>query len=150
MKIFLWALLTLFVVGCSSESSQEKKQEAVQVAEVKAPAVVAVKEVKIEKKVEKIATKEVKKEVLTPKVEVATSNAVYQRCKSCHGEHAENQAMNQSKIIAGWSAEKIAKALNGYKDGSYGGKLKGLMKAQVAALSAKDIQSVAHYISTMK
>ena len=45
--------------------------------------------------------------------------------------------MTKSEIVA---------ALNGYKDGSYGGPMKGLMKGQVAKLSAADIQAIADKI----
>ncbi len=39
--------------------------------------------------------------------------------------------------------DEIVKALKGYKDGSYGGAMKGVMKGQVAKLSDKDIEEIA-------
>jgi len=45
------------------------------------------------------------------------------------------------------SKEDIIKALKGYKDGSYGGAMKGVMKGQVAKLSDKDIEEIAEKIS---
>jgi cytochrome c553 len=36
--------------------------------------------------------------------------------------------------------------MKGYKDGSYGGAMKGLMKGQVAALSDADIEAIAQKI----
>ena len=53
-------------------------------------------------------------------------------------------------MIAGWDAEKVEKALHGYKDGSYGGAMKGVMKGQVAGLSDADIKALAAYISGLK
>jgi cytochrome c-type protein NapB len=44
------------------------------------------------------------------------------------------------------SKEDIVKALKGYKDGSYGGAMKGIMKGQVAKLSDADIESMASEI----
>jgi cytochrome c553 len=42
--------------------------------------------------------------------------------------------------------EDFVAALKGYKDGSYGGKLKGLMKGQVMRLSEDDMQALADKI----
>ena len=39
------------------------------------------------------------------------------------------------------SADEIAKSLRGYKDGTYGGKMKGLMKGQVAKYSDADLEA---------
>jgi cytochrome c553 len=70
-------------------------------------------------------------------------------CASCHGANAEKSALGKSQVIQGWSAEKIVKALKGYKDGTYGGPMKGLMKGQVARLSDADIEDLAQQISKM-
>jgi cytochrome c553 len=75
---------------------------------------------------------------------------LFAKCTSCHGAKAEKKALNKSQIIAGWDAAKIEKALKGYKDGSYGGAMKGVMKGQVAALSDEDIKALADYIATLK
>ena len=72
------------------------------------------------------------------------------RCVSCHGKKGEKKAMNASAAIGGWKAVKTAKALVGYKDGTYGGKLKNLMKGQASKLSCDDVSKVARYISTLK
>ena len=58
--------------------------------------------------------------------------------------------MNKSQVIAGWDAAKTEAALHGYKDGSYGGPMKGLMKGQVASLSDADIKAVSAYIAGLK
>ncbi len=39
------------------------------------------------------------------------------------------------------SVEKTVAAMNGYKDGSYGGPMKGVMKGQVAKYSDADLSS---------
>jgi cytochrome c553 len=70
-------------------------------------------------------------------------------CASCHGANAEKSALGKSQVIQGWSVEKTVEALKGYKDGSYGGAMKGLMKGQVARLSDADIQDLAQQISKM-
>jgi len=76
---------------------------------------------------------------------VAMADA-FKKCVSCHGAHGEKKALNKSKIISDMSKADIVAALNGYKDGSYGGPMKGLMKGQVASLSAADIKAIAEKI----
>ena len=71
---------------------------------------------------------------------------VYAKCAGCHGANGEKAALNKSKIISDMSKADIVAALNGYKDGSYGGPMKGLMKGQVAALSAADITAISEKI----
>lgn len=75
---------------------------------------------------------------------------LFKKCASCHGATAEKAALNKSQIIKGWDAAKTEAALKGYKDGSYGGAMKGLMKGQVGAYSDADIAAVAAYIATLK
>jgi len=67
-------------------------------------------------------------------------------CVGCHGANFEKKAMGQSKVVKEMSKEDIVKALKGYKDGSYGAAMKGLMKGQVASLSDADIASIADAI----
>jgi cytochrome c-type protein NapB len=67
-------------------------------------------------------------------------------CVGCHGASFEKKAMNVSKVVKDMSKEDIVKALKGYKDGSYGGAMKGLMKGQVASLSDADMASIADSI----
>lgn len=77
----------------------------------------------------------------------ADGASLYKACASCHGASAEKAALGKSQIIKGWEATKIETALKGYKDGSYGGAMKGVMKGQVARLSDDDIKALADYIS---
>lgn len=80
----------------------------------------------------------------------ADGAALYKKCSACHGMNAEKKALGKSQVIQGWPADKIVSALKGYKDGSYGGAMKGLMKGQVASYSDADIEAVAGYISGLK
>ncbi len=91
---------------------------------------------------------DVKKDV-TNEVDNKKGELLFAKCKACHGVNGELKALNQSQIIKGWSVEKTIKALKGYKDGSYGGKMKGVMKGQVSSLSDKEIEAVAKYISNL-
>lgn len=80
----------------------------------------------------------------------ADGAALYNKCMGCHGKTAEKVALGKSKIIANMSEDELNIALKGYKDGTYGGVMKGLMKGQVAKLSEDDIKSLATYISSFK
>ncbi len=64
-------------------------------------------------------------------------------CASCHGADFEKKAMNVSKIVKDLTKEEIVTALKGYKDGSYGGAMKALMKGQVAKLDDAAIEAIA-------
>ena len=136
-KIILIATLLVFV-GCSSD---EKKETTKKVVETKEEAIKAIEEKVIEKKIEQ-----------KPKTVVkATKNGeeLYKACAACHGTHGEKAALGKSKIIKGWEASKTETALNGYKDGTYGGAMKGLMKGQAGFLSAEEIKTVSKYISKL-
>ena len=64
-------------------------------------------------------------------------------CKGCHGANFEKAALGKSKIVSEMSKEDIVKALKGYKDGTYGGAMKGMMKGQVAKLDDAAIEAMA-------
>ena len=68
-------------------------------------------------------------------------------CTGCHGTDFEKKAMGASKIVKDMKQEDIVKALTGYKDGSYGGDKKMMMKGQVAKLSEADIKEIATAIA---
>jgi len=75
----------------------------------------------------------------------ATSTAA---CIGCHGQSFEKKAMGASKIVKDLSKEDIVKALKGYKDGTYGGAMKAMMKGQVASLSDADMEAMADSIKS--
>ena len=80
----------------------------------------------------------------------ADGAALYNKCAGCHGANGEKVALGKSKIINELSKEDLVSSLKGYKDGSYGGSMKTLMKSQVAKLDDAQIDSLASYISTLK
>jgi cytochrome c-type protein NapB len=67
-------------------------------------------------------------------------------CVGCHGTNFEKHAMGKSKVVKDMSKADIVAALKGYKDGSYGGAMKGIMKGQVTSLSDADMQAIADSI----
>ena len=76
-----------------------------------------------------------------PAKEVSTA-----ACAGCHGANFEKSAMGKSKIVKDLSKADIEKALKGYKDGSYGGAMKGIMKGQASKLSEDDIKAIAEKV----
>jgi len=70
----------------------------------------------------------------------------YAKCVACHGANGEKVAMGKSKVMSEMTKAEIITALKGYKDGSYGGPMKGLMKGQVMPLSDADIEAIANKI----
>ena len=77
---------------------------------------------------------------------MADGGALYKKCAGCHGQTGEKVALGKSKVIKDMSKADVATAMKGYKDGTYGGPMKGLMKGQVAKLSDADIKAIADHI----
>jgi len=73
--------------------------------------------------------------------------ALYKKCAGCHGAKGEKKALGKSKVISAMSKADLITAIKGYKDGSYGGPMKGLMKGQVAALDDAKIELLATFIA---
>jgi len=67
-------------------------------------------------------------------------------CASCHGADFSKAALGKSKNVAAMTHAEIATALKGYKAGTYGGPMKGLMKGQVAKYSDADLDAFAQTI----
>lgn len=80
----------------------------------------------------------------------ADGASLYKTCATCHGSKAEKSALNKSQVIAGWSSENTIAALNGYKDGTYGGSMRSTMNTQVKNLDEASITALAKYIETLK
>lgn len=160
-------VLALFTACTSEEKKEEAKEEPTKlenkIADVKddmvSKANALKEEITAKTDVVKEKAQELQKEVekkvetITKQVEVAAKKPVinpqslYVSCSACHGQNGEKQALGKSQIIKGWDADKIEAALNGYKDGSYGGAMKGVMKGQVASKTSEEIKALAKYIS---
>ena len=84
---------------------------------------------------------------------LATANADVNlgACYGCHGKNFEKKALGKSKIVSDMNATAVATALIGYKDGSYGGPMKGLMKGQVIKYSNDELNtSISSILNTQK
>lgn len=67
-------------------------------------------------------------------------------CHACHGANFEKAALGKSKIVADLPHAEIATALKGYKAGTFGGPMKGVMKGQVAKYSDEELEAFAQTI----
>jgi cytochrome c553 len=67
-------------------------------------------------------------------------------CVGCHGSNWEKVALGKSKVVKDMNVTEIETALLGYKDGTYGGTLAGVMKGQVAKYDATQIKEIAKLI----
>lgn len=67
-------------------------------------------------------------------------------CHACHGANFEKAALGKSKIVKDMTHAEIATALKGYKAGTFGGPMKGVMKGQVAKYSDADLEAFAQTI----
>ena len=83
---------------------------------------------------------------LVAALNAADGAALFKKCAACHGAHGEKHALGKSKVIHSMSPAEIETAIEGYKAGTYGGAMKGLMKGQVAALTPEQIKAIAEYI----
>lgn len=72
-----------------------------------------------------------------------TAGVIAGKCVGCHGGDWSKKAMGKSKVVANMTHADIATALKGYKAGTYGGPMKGLMKGQVASYSNADLDAFA-------
>lgn len=138
------SLALLLLSACSGMPAEEQKTETV--VQHKLDAVVEAK-----KSVEaiNIKTEEVKV-AIAKEIEPLSGSILYtSKCASCHGNSAQKSALNSSLPIAGWDSQKTQDALNGYKAGTYGGKMKAIMQGQSRPLSDTEIKLIAEYIAVL-
>jgi cytochrome c-type protein NapB len=92
-----------------------------------------------------------KKTIITLAAVAVASTSVFAAgtaaCKGCHGQKFEKKAMGKSKVVKDMSKDEIVAALKGYKNGSYGGSMKGLMAGQVKSFDDAAIEAIATEIA---
>ncbi|MEF2145544.1 MAG: c-type cytochrome [Desulfovibrionaceae bacterium] len=70
---------------------------------------------------------------------------LYARCMGCHG--GDGSKVQNGTVLKGMSEPQVIMALQGYRDGSYGGSKKGLMKNIAAKLTDADIKALGERIA---
>ncbi|WP_373031098.1 cytochrome c, partial [Sulfurovum sp.] len=69
-------------------------------------------------------------------------------CTGCHGQYFEKAALGKSKIVKDMSYKEIKDAMMGYKNGTYGDTMKGVMVAQVKNLNDDEIEAMSLLMKT--
>lgn len=72
------------------------------------------------------------------------------KCVTCHGVNGEKKALGIARELNTLNKKEIEAALNGYKNGTHGGKYKKLKTGLVNTLSDEDILALTAYILTLK
>jgi len=124
-------------VESTKEVATQAVEKTVEVAKEAKDAVVAKAGEAKEAVVAKV--EEAKAAVSTPTVNLAA-------CAGCHGKDFEKKAMGVSKVVKDMSKADIETALKGYKDGTYGGNMKTLMKGQVGSFDDAKIKAIAEQV----
>lgn len=78
---------------------------------------------------------------------MADGATLYKKCAGCHGINGDKAALGKSKIIKDMSETDLMTAMKGYKEGTYGGPMKALMKGQVAKLSESDVDALVKHMT---
>ncbi len=144
---------TSSVTQKAKEVIQDVKKETTpivdEVVEKSKEAVETSKEVAVEVTKKAVDMKEtVQKKIHDATAPSVDTKALYVRCASCHGQSAEKKALNSSQVVKGWSKEKIFTALKGYKAGTYGGAMKGVMVGQLKDFDNAQLEALASHISS--
>jgi cytochrome c553 len=141
-KIFILLLSSIFFIGCSEEKSTPTTNSVAKAEKIQESQ--PVKKEKVEPK----ATQVEKKPEIKSSQKETDGIALYKKCAGCHGSSGQKVALDKSKVIKGWDATKIANAIQGYQNGTYGGTMKGIMKSQVSSLDEKQIDILAKHIAS--
>ncbi|WP_027178430.1 c-type cytochrome [Maridesulfovibrio bastinii] len=79
----------------------------------------------------------------------ADSATLYKtKCSGCHG--IDGTKHTGGIALAGLDSSSALEKMNGYLDGSYGGKAKGMMTRILKKLDASEIPGLAEHIGTFK
>jgi len=71
------------------------------------------------------------------------------RCAKCHRDGSESSKAGGGVVLKGQSADEIEMKLNGYLDGTYGGKKKTIMARMLTKLSAEEIKALSAHIGSL-
>lgn len=79
-----------------------------------------------------------------------SASANLSKCTGCHGAKFEIKALSKSKDVSKMSEIEIAEVLKAYKNGTYGGAYKVMMRAQVVKYDDKALEAMAKEIKSLK
>ena len=138
IKLLSAIALTFTLSACTDDSKTTTTKEVstkTAKVEVKEPVKEEIKKTEVKEEIKK-EVEAVKK--TEPKKDIQVNLAA---CKGCHGANFEVSALGKSKIVANMTKDEVSNALVGYKNGTYGGSMKGIMKGQVAKYSIEALRN---------
>jgi len=149
---FIIITISLFLItSCTEDKEAKKEQKTEQTSQMQTKQEVIkaaenTKEnkehLKIELKIDEKIVEEVKK--------IVDAEDMFKVCASCHGSKGEKEALGKSQAITGWDKDRTIRALNGYKNETYGGIMKGIMKQYVQTKTKEEIEALADFISKLQ
>jgi len=149
---FIIITIALFLLtSCTEDKEAKKEQKTEQTSQMQTKQeVIKVAEntkenkehLKIEPKIDEKIVEEVKK--------IVDAEDMFKVCASCHGSKGEKEALGKSQAITGWDKDRTIRALNGYKNETYGGIMKGIMKQYVQTKTKEEIEALADFISKLQ
>ncbi len=74
-------------------------------------------------------------------ITILTAEVNIESCKSCHGVDFEKAALGKSKIVKDMTKSEVSAALIGYKNGTYGDSMKGIMYQNVKMYTNKELST---------
>lgn len=80
----------------------------------------------------------------------ADGQALYKKCKSCHGKTGEKHALKVGVPVKGQKEAELYKKMKGYLDGTYGGKKKAIMKRNLKKYSDEELKALAKFMASFK
>jgi len=162
-QLILAGMMASLILGCAENKKEDNKAPEIKIEqntqiEKETASVEKQVEEKIQKEQtteakleEKIEDKETKEKVVEEKVATTevSGEALFKTCASCHGTKGEKKALGKSQVITGWDKQRTLDSLNGYKDGTYGGVMKGIMKPHVDNKTPEELEALADFISKL-
>jgi len=144
-------ILLFLLTSCTEDKEVKKEQKTEQTSQMQTKQeVIKVAEntkenkeyPKVEPKIDEKIVEEVKK--------IVDAEDMFKVCASCHGPKGEKEALGKSQAITGWDKDRTIRALNGYKNETYGGIMKGIMKQYVQTKTKEEIEALADFISKLQ
>lgn len=151
-KSIFTILLALAFVGCNENASEEKKtiEQKENKEEIKTFSNTNFEQKVLAKTLNENNEKEnLNLEIKEDKEKFVNAEVLFKTCSSCHGLKAEKEALGKSQIIKAWDKDRLIMVLNGYKDGTYGGAMKNIMKQYVDKKTPEEIEALAEFISKL-
>jgi len=151
-KNFIIITIALFLlVSCSEDKEAKKEQNTEQTSQTKTKQeVIKIVEDTKEKKENTKTESKIDEKIVEEVKKIVDAEAMFKVCASCHGPKGEKEALGKSQAITGWDKDRTIRALNGYKNETYGGIMKGIMKPHVQTKTKEEIEALADFISKLQ